>query len=117
MIHTLPVPVLLTTNTASIRHHMNNEQTFFNSFLTCFPARHDYYQNQTSENSKAPLIRQMGVDIGSQKAKHKLVSGQEAVTRIRENGGSVTGFCIYAGKEAHNTGSLVFVDHECYQTI
>jgi hypothetical protein len=62
------------------------------------------------KNTKAPTIMRKRVDLESQQAKNLLVPGHEAVTRIQNDG--AVGFCIYAGKPTHNTGSLVFVDHD-----
>jgi hypothetical protein len=39
-----------------------------------------------------------------------LVSGPEAVSQLRN--GQSNGFCIYAGRESHNTQNLVFTDHD-----
>jgi len=60
-------------------------------------------------DGKNPVIEGMcGLD--SDHARSLLVSGEEAVRHIREEG--VNGFFIYAGKPEHGTEELVFADRD-----
>ena len=59
-------------------------------------------------DSKEPLIKVEGISLDT--ADHLLVTGPEAVDQLRN--GDTSGFCIYAGRESHNTHNLVFTDHD-----
>ncbi|MEF8826369.1 MAG: bifunctional DNA primase/polymerase, partial [Halapricum sp.] len=58
---------------------------------------------------KAPIIKGR-CRLDSLEARDLLVTGEEAVRRLRENG--ARGFALYAGKPAHGTADAVFVDHD-----
>lgn len=59
------------------------------------------------EEGKAPII-QGKCKLDTQQGHSYLVDHEEAIRRIREEG--FRGFCLYAGKESHNTKDVVFVD-------
>lgn len=91
------------------KHNTSKEERaeFLKQFLEVLPINPQLLP--LDGERKAPII-QGKCSLDSPRGKNYLVSGEEAIRRIRDDG--VPGFCIWAGKPTHNTKSLVFVDYD-----
>lgn len=68
-----------------------------------------------TKDGKKPLIEEEELGLDTPEARELLVSGEEAIQRIKEEG--ATGYCLYAGKPTHNTERLAFADHDDLDTF
>lgn len=60
-------------------------------------------------DGKAPKIAELGIPLDSERARELLHTPEEAVDAVRKG---QRGFALYAGREEHGTGDLVFTDHD-----
>lgn len=91
------------------KHNTTKEKraNFLDQFLEVLPSNPQLLP--LDGEGKEPIIRGK-CRLDTSQARNHLVSGKEAVQRIRDN--NVPGFSIWAGKPTHNTESLCFMDFD-----
>lgn len=93
-----------TINNTTAEERADQLEQFLN-LLPCDPLLMPFGQQL-----KNPVIADREIKLDSRKARNLLVTGGEAVEQIRQN--NADGFCLYFGKESHNTERLAAFDHD-----